>query len=106
MLVSLTAACSPAADEAGPSTSSTAGADSVVSSAVAPSSSDATTSTAAPTGHPDDVFTPLVAEVMSTPRWFTGSDGKVHLAYELELTNGTAVPAELRAVEVQDETEQ
>lgn len=37
---------------------------------------------------------------MSTPRWFTGSDGRIHLAYELELTNGIAVPTEILGVEV------
>ncbi len=36
-------------------------------------------------------FTPIVMNVMSTPRWFTGTDGKVHLTYELELTNAFPV---------------
>ncbi len=36
-------------------------------------------------------FTPIVMTVMSTPQWFTGTDGKVHLTYELELTNAFPV---------------
>ena len=36
-------------------------------------------------------ITPLLDSTLSTPRWFTGTDGKAHLAYELLLTN--AVPA-------------
>jgi murein DD-endopeptidase MepM/ murein hydrolase activator NlpD len=41
-----------------------------------------------------DRYTPLVPQVMSTPRWFVGADGKIHIAYELELTNGFPVPAD------------
>ena len=39
---------------------------------------------AAPTGWH---FTPLIESVISPPHWFTGTDGKVHLVYELLLTN-------------------
>ena len=38
----------------------------------------------------------------SPPRWFTGSDGTVHLAYELLLTNAFAVPITVSAVDVLD----
>ena len=41
-------------------------------------------------------------ETFSTPRWFTGSDGVVHLVYELQLTNGFPVPATVTEVEVRD----
>jgi len=47
-------------------------------------------------------YTPVIASVPSPPRWFTGSDGKVHLAYELLLTNAFAVPITVTAVDVLD----
>ena len=45
-------------------------------------------------------FTPLIETVVSPPRWFTGTDGKVHLVYELLLTNALSVPATVSAVAV------
>jgi pimeloyl-ACP methyl ester carboxylesterase len=45
-------------------------------------------------------LTPLLNSVLSTPRWFAGSDGQVHLVYELLLTNPLAVPVTVSAVEV------
>lgn len=48
-------------------------------------------STVAPTsgaGPATERFTPIVMTVMSEPRWFTGTDGKIHVVCELELTNG------------------
>lgn len=47
-------------------------------------------------------YTPLIQSVSTPPRWFTGSDDKVHLAYELLLTNAFAVPITVSAVEVLD----
>jgi hypothetical protein len=47
-------------------------------------------------------FTPLVENVYSPPRWFTGTDGKVHLVYELYLTNGLPMPAIVNTVAVLD----
>jgi len=47
-------------------------------------------------------FTPLVESVVSPPTWFTGSDGKVHLVYELLLTNGLPVPATVSSIAVLD----
>jgi hypothetical protein len=47
-----------------------------------------------------DQYTPLVMSVMSTPHWFTGSDGRVHLVYELALTNGFNVPVTVSSVSV------
>jgi hypothetical protein len=32
-------------------------------------------------------ITPLLESTLSTPRWFTGTDGQAHLVYELMLTN-------------------
>ena len=47
-------------------------------------------------------YTPIIASVLSPPRWFTGSDGMVHLAYELLLTNAFAVPITVTTVDVLD----
>lgn len=47
-------------------------------------------------------FTPLIETIHSPPRWFTGTDGKVHLVYELLLTNALTVPATVSMVEVRD----
>ena len=49
-------------------------------------------------------FTPLIEAVQSPPRWFSGSDGKIHLVYELLLTNALTVPAAVSTVEVRDAT--
>jgi hypothetical protein len=46
-----------------------------------------------------DRYTPLVMSTMSTPHWFDGSDGRVHLVYELSLTNGFPVPVTVTAVD-------
>ena len=45
-------------------------------------------------------FTPLVESVISPPHWFTGTDGKAHVVYELLLTNALTVPATVSAVAV------
>ena len=47
-------------------------------------------------------FTPVLQEVLATPRWFTGADGRVHLVYELMLTNALSLPATVTAVDVLD----
>jgi hypothetical protein len=47
-------------------------------------------------------FTPLIESVLSPPRWFTGSDGKVHLVYELFLAKGLPAPATVSTVAVLD----
>lgn len=47
-------------------------------------------------------YTPVVASVFAPPKWFTGTDGQVHLVYELVLTNAFPVPATVTAVEVFD----
>jgi hypothetical protein len=49
-----------------------------------------------------DRYTPLVQSVMSKPRWFTDSDRRIHVAYELELTNGFDVPVTVSSVSVRD----
>ena len=47
-------------------------------------------------------FTPLIEAVQSPPRWFTGSDGRTRLAYELHLPNAMTLPATVSAVEARD----
>lgn len=47
-------------------------------------------------------FTPLIENVVSPPRWFIGTDGQVHLVYELVLTNALTVPATVSTVSVLD----
>ncbi len=47
-------------------------------------------------------YTPVVASVFAPPKWFTGTDGQVHLVYELVLTNAFPVPATVTSVEVLD----
>lgn len=46
--------------------------------------------------------TPLLDATLSTPRWFTGSDGVAHLVYELLLTNAVPAAVTLNSIEVQD----
>jgi murein DD-endopeptidase MepM/ murein hydrolase activator NlpD len=53
------------------------------------------------TAQADDVqLTPIVQSVMSPPRWYAGDDGRVHLQYELELTNTVPLPVDVVSVEV------
>ncbi len=49
-----------------------------------------------------DSFTPAILRVMSRPSWFRGTDGKVHLAYELEVTNVFPVAITVTSVDVPD----
>jgi hypothetical protein len=46
--------------------------------------------------------TPLLPAVLAPPRWFRGADDRVHLVYELLLTNAFPVPVEVASVEVLD----
>lgn len=50
----------------------------------------------------DGALTPLLDNVMSPPRWFAGTDGQVHLVYELLVTNAMPAPVTVSAVEVRD----
>lgn len=47
-------------------------------------------------------FTPIVMSVMSDPSWFRGTDGRVHLVYELEMLNAFPVATTVTSVEVRD----
>lgn len=50
-----------------------------------------------------DAYTPLVMSVPSIPHWFMGSDGRVHLVYELVLTNGFNVPVTVSSVSIENQ---
>ena len=45
-------------------------------------------------------ITPLLESTLSTPRWFTGTDGQAHLVYELMLTNVVPAAVTLGSLEV------
>ena len=50
-----------------------------------------------------DAFTPLTVAPISQPTFpFPGTDGKYHLAFDMQVTNATSVPASLNAVDVVD----
>lgn len=71
--------------------------------AVAPVSAQTGTPIAAtPDLETDEQYTPLVPSIPSAPQWFPGSDGQVHLVYELFLTNAFPVPIDVTSVEVLD----
>jgi hypothetical protein len=57
--------------------------------------------TAAP-AVPVDQFTPVLQSVLSTPRWFNGTDGNTHLVYELQLVNAFPVAVTVTTVEVRE----
>ena len=56
----------------------------------------------APTAPTKGQLTPLLDSTLSAPRWFTGTDGKAHLVYELLLTNVVPAPVTLSSLEVRD----
>jgi hypothetical protein len=49
---------------------------------------------------PGTRFTPLAAATLTTPAAVRGSDGRQHIAYELELTNASNLSATIQRVEV------
>ena len=53
-----------------------------------------------------DAFTAItVSTIGNSPLPFRGTDGRYHLAYDLQLTNATAVPATLDKIDVVDATD-
>ena len=46
------------------------------------------------------MLTPVVADVVAAPIPVTGSDGRVHLVYELRLTNTGSQPATITSLQV------
>ncbi|WP_370331242.1 M23 family metallopeptidase [Mycolicibacterium hippocampi] len=67
-----------------------------------PVGTSAASASAAPTATPPapSVATPLVAQVLAAPIPVPGTDGKVHLAYELQLTNALAQDVTVTSVDV------
>lgn len=55
-----------------------------------------------PATRPAEQYTPVVMNVLTTPSWFTGSDGRGHLVYELRLINAFPVPVTVQEVKVRD----
>src|SRR3984893_6367100 len=50
-----------------------------------------------------NAYTPLTVAPISQPTFpFPGTDGKYHLAFDMQITNSTSVPAGLNAVDVVD----
>src|SRR4051794_9966619 len=50
-----------------------------------------------------DAFTAVVAHPISAPTFpFLGTDGKYHISYDLQLTNGSRLPAAIERVDVVD----
>jgi pimeloyl-ACP methyl ester carboxylesterase len=47
-------------------------------------------------------LTPVLQSVLSPPRWYPGDDGRVHVQYELMLTNTLALPVDITTLEVSD----
>jgi hypothetical protein len=53
-----------------------------------------------------DAFTAVVAHPLSAPAFpFPGTDGKYHISYDLQLTNGSRLPATIEKVDVVDATD-
>ncbi|MFC5065644.1 M23 family metallopeptidase [Actinomycetospora atypica] len=94
VVVTVLAACgSPAPAAAPPPTTPASPADGVQGPFGGPSASDGV-----PGGV--SVFTPVAASVLDAPIPVPATDGRVHLAYELQVTNILTSPATVDAVEV------
>lgn len=66
------------------------------------------TASARPDANADDgaeQYTPVVMSVPTVPGWFTGSDGQVHLVYEVTLFNAFPIDVTLERLEVLDGSE-
>lgn len=66
------------------------------------------TATAAPDANGDaeaEQYTPVLMSVPTVPAWFTGSDGLVHLVYEVQLFNAFPIDATLEQLDVLDGSE-
>jgi hypothetical protein len=62
----------------------------------------ASASASGPMGVPPEVITPLVATPLASPHPVVGADGRVHLAYELFVTNPTTSVMRLQKLETLD----
>jgi Peptidase family M23 len=86
--------CAPSAP-AGPTTAA--------ASAASPAASGSAVPDVPPGGiDPNTRFTPLTATTLTTPQAVTGTDGKLHLVYELLLTNAAATTVRVDRIEVLD----
>ncbi len=47
-----------------------------------------------------DTFTPLIIEFLTEPVPFAGSDSKVHLVYEIQISNAVPLPLQVNSLEV------
>lgn len=82
--------------------SSEGGSTDAPTSSAGPASTIATP--AEPVAVPEDNFTPVIGRVISPPRGLPATDGRVHLAYELHLSNVTTQTVTIQSVDVLDET--
>jgi murein DD-endopeptidase MepM/ murein hydrolase activator NlpD len=55
---------------------------------------------ASPAARPAAELTPVIESVPSVPRWYRADDGRVHLQYELMLTNTLPLPVRVDSIEV------
>jgi len=55
-----------------------------------------------PSGSPLPVFTPVSSSVLSAPQAVTGTDGRRHLVYEVQLVNTSPLEVRLNGVAVRD----
>jgi hypothetical protein len=65
-------------------------------------SQPATPAADAPAASGSEQYTPVIPSVPSPPQWFPGSDGQIHLVYELFLTNAFPVAVDVMSVEIFD----
>ncbi|MGP3536502.1 M23 family metallopeptidase [Microbacterium sp. RD1] len=63
---------------------------------------EATPTPPTPADVPEDDFTPVIARVLSVPRGVPTTDGRVHIAYELALSNVTSQTATIESIDVLD----
>lgn len=55
---------------------------------------------ASPAARAGDELTPVTQSVPSVPRWYRADDGRVHLQYELMLTNTLPLPVQVSSIDV------
>ena len=99
---SATTSTSPAASTPTAGSSTSVATSAASGSAAAGGGSSATDGIRVP-----DAFTAVTVRPLSSPTFpFKGSDGKYHVAYDLELTNGHHVPATIEKIDVVDASSQ
>src|SRR5215218_11045753 len=67
-----------------------------------PTTSDATGSSEPQAGSANDVLTPVVADILASPVPALSTDGKVHVAWELQLTNVVSTAITIESVAAMD----